>query len=85
MTITSKGQTTIPIEMRRQLGIGPKGGKLDISIDEANDRLIISRPPTIEEVRALTKKFMKPGIKPLKDVNGWLAKNHRVDENGYVD
>ncbi len=44
ITITSKGQTTIPATYRRKLGLDSKGGALDIRFDEAKNEIIIAKP-----------------------------------------
>ena len=39
MRVTSKGQVTIPLAVRRQLGIGP-GSEVEFELDERGARLV---------------------------------------------
>jgi AbrB family looped-hinge helix DNA binding protein len=60
-SLTSKGQTTIPLEVRRKLGLKP-GDKIDFVIGE--DGLVILRPAT-NSVTALRGLLKRPGQKRL--------------------
>jgi len=60
-TLTSKGQTTIPKEIRDLLGLEP-GDKLDFVI-EADGRVIL-RPAT-RDVRELRGLLRRKGEKPV--------------------
>lgn len=71
ITITSKGQTTLPVDIRRKLGLNNKGGVLQIDFDEQNGRLTITKPVTIDDVSARASKYIKPGTKPLTDVDDY--------------
>ena len=50
-SITSKGQITIPIEFRKQLGLD-KLGKATLHVND-NNEIIITAPKDLSEVRAL--------------------------------
>lgn len=54
--LTSKGTTTIPIEIRKQLGIKP-GMHITFSKTKTGE-YVIKRSLTIEEVRALNKQAL---------------------------
>jgi len=54
--LTSKGTTTIPIEIRKQLGIKP-GMQLTFTKTKSGEYMI-ARSRTIEEVRALNKQAL---------------------------
>ena len=58
-TLTSKGQTTIPKEIRDLLGIGP-GDKLDFVVE--SDGRVILRPATLD-VRRLRGMLKRSGRK----------------------
>ena len=60
-SLTSKGQTTIPVEVRRKLGLRP-GDKIDFVIGD--DGLVTLRPATsdVTELKGLLKR---PGQKRL--------------------
>lgn len=83
--VTRKGQTTLPAELRRKLKVGQSGGDLTIDYDEGRNQAIISRPITIEELSARATSYIRPGIKPLRDVRGFIKKHRKADQNGYVD
>ena len=57
---TSKGQVVIPSKVRRQLGI-KEGTYLQIDVDEANKRLILT-PVTREYVHSLRGKYKGRGL-----------------------
>ncbi len=67
ITITSKGQVTLPIEMRRELGV-TAGGKLAVRYDVKQKQLVVSRPVSFTELRERNASYIKPGTKPLTDV-----------------
>lgn len=54
--LTSKGTTTIPIEIRKQLGIQP-GMQITFSKTKSGE-YIIKRSRTIEEIRAMNKQAL---------------------------
>jgi AbrB family looped-hinge helix DNA binding protein len=54
--LTSKGTTTIPIEIRKQLGIKP-GMQITFSKTKSGE-YVINRSRTIEEVRAINKQAL---------------------------
>lgn len=54
--LTSKGTTTIPIEIRKQLGIEP-GMQITFSKTKSGE-YVIKRAHTIEEIRAMNKKAL---------------------------
>ena len=52
-TVTSKGQLTLPVEVRRRLGIDP-GDRVTIVVDEAAERAELRRVEyDVESVRGL--------------------------------
>ena len=56
--LTSKGTTTIPVEIRKRLGIKP-GMYVLFEEDKSTGQFILKRPQSIEEVRAMNKTAMK--------------------------
>jgi antitoxin PrlF len=60
-TLTSKGQTTIPKEIRDLLGLAP-GDKLDFVVE--TDGRVVLRPAT-RDVRELRGMLRKKGRKPV--------------------
>ncbi|MFI4984448.1 MAG: AbrB/MazE/SpoVT family DNA-binding domain-containing protein [Solirubrobacterales bacterium] len=49
MRVTSKGQVTIPKDVRRRLGIGP-GSEVDLELDDSGARLVRARTRKGKEV-----------------------------------
>jgi antitoxin PrlF len=60
-TLTSKGQTTIPKEIRDLLGLAP-GDKLDFVVE--SDGRVVLRPATLD-VRRLRGLLRRRGGKPV--------------------
>jgi bifunctional DNA-binding transcriptional regulator/antitoxin component of YhaV-PrlF toxin-antitoxin module len=79
ITITRKGQTTIPVALRRRLGLGPAGGKLHLTLDAQRNRLIISKPVSIEEFSRRVSRYIKPGTKPVLDADRYYQE-HRTTQ-----
>lgn len=76
ITVTSKGQTTLPVQVRRQLGLDKKGGVLQIQFNESRGELIISKAPSLNELSNKISSYIKPGTTPLTDV-GEYYQQHR--------
>jgi AbrB family looped-hinge helix DNA binding protein len=57
---TSKGQVVIPSALRRRLGI-QEGTYIQIEVDEANKRLILT-PVTREYIHSLRGKYRGKGL-----------------------
>jgi AbrB family looped-hinge helix DNA binding protein len=75
LTVTSKGQTTIPASIRRKLGLNKAGGVLQISFDEHKGELTVSRPLNIDELSNRLSSYIKPSIKPLVNVDSFYQAN----------
>ena len=78
ITITSQGQTTIPANIRRQLGIDKSGGILRINYDEHKSELIISKPVNIVELSERISRHIKPGTRPVVNVDEYYQTNRKV-------
>ena len=78
ITITNKGQTTIPASIRRQLGIDKSGGILRINFDERNSELVISKPVNIAELSERISRHIKPGTRPVVNVDEYYQTNRKV-------
>jgi len=63
--LTSKGTTTIPIEIRKQLGIKP-GMQITFSKTKSGE-YVIKRSHTIEEIRAMNKQALKQAATSHKE------------------
>ena len=52
MRVTQKGQVTIPLQVRRALGIGP-GSDVEFELDERGARLCVDRESAAGEIRRM--------------------------------
>lgn len=59
-TITSKGQVTIPVEVRRHLGVGTKDKIAFVLGDEGHVELKPPRYSTVESLRGAAGSLKKP-------------------------
>lgn len=79
ITVTSKGQATLPAPIRRKLGLDSSGGVLQISFNESKGELIISRPVRARELSERLSRYIKPGTKPLMNADEYYqaARQHQ--------
>lgn len=77
-TITSKGQTTIPIEIRRLLGLEP-GDKVDFVVAESG---VVYLRPANTDVTALKGLLERPGQKrrSVADMNRAIRDRFQRDD-----
>lgn len=75
LTVTSKGQTTIPAPVRRKLGLDSSGGILQMSFNEHKSELVISKATSIDELSKKLSGYIKPDIKPLVDADAFYQAN----------
>ncbi len=78
ITITSKGQTTLPAAMRRKLGLDKTGGVLQISFNERKGELVISKPVSIAELSDRISRNIKPGTPPIANIDEYYQKNRKA-------
>lgn len=78
ITVTSKGQTTLPVELRNQLGLGKEGGVLQVKFDTSKRQLIISKPMTLDDLSKLASSYIKPGTKPLTNVDEYYQAHRKI-------
>jgi AbrB family looped-hinge helix DNA binding protein len=72
-TMTKKGQITLPVEMRRALNLEP-GKKLNITFQD--EKLLISKPVDVEEVRRELREQMaqrETEKSAVQNGDGWTA------------
>jgi AbrB family looped-hinge helix DNA binding protein len=79
ITITSKGQTTLPADIRRKLGLNKSGGVLRINFNERKGELVISRPVSIAELSERVSRHIKPGTKPVENVDEYYQKARKTN------
>jgi AbrB family looped-hinge helix DNA binding protein len=58
MRVTQKGQVTIPLPVRRALGIGP-GSDVEFELDEHGARLLVDSDRAAEEIRRMRGRRMR--------------------------
>lgn len=78
ITITRQGQTTLPAEIRRKLGLRKTGGMLRIRFNEPKGELTIYKPTNIAELSERLSQHIKPGTKPLLDVDDYYQANRQA-------
>ncbi len=52
MRVTTKGQVTIPLDVRRTLGIGP-GSEVGFELDEQGARLVVDRGQVARQIEQM--------------------------------
>ncbi len=75
ITVTSKGQVTLPAYVRRQMGV-LDGGVLQVDFDNIHNRLVVTKPVSFEEIQSEAGTYIKPGILPLMNV-GQFYETHQ--------
>lgn len=79
ITITSKGQTTLPAAIRHKLGVDKAGGVLQISFNERRGELVIKKPVSVAELSERISRHIKPGTKPVENVDEYYQKNRKAN------
>lgn len=70
-TITSKGQVTIPVEVRNRLGL-QTGDRIEFSFNEATGRYeVYPATRSLVSLKGIVKKPAKPVA--IEDMNGIIA------------
>ena len=67
ITMTSKGQFTMPIDVREALGVSKTSNKLKLIFDAKTNKAAIERPMSFDEISKKAQSYVKPGVKPLLD------------------
>lgn len=79
ITITSQGQATIPIALRRKLGLSKTGGVLLAEFDEQKSELVLSKPIDVVELSERISRHIKGASTPLIDVDGYYQSQRGTD------
>lgn len=69
ITMTSKGQFTLPARVRKALALQHKGAKLTLDFNPDGQRVVLSKPVSFADIQAKAQKYIKPGTPPLTDVD----------------
>lgn len=78
VTISSKGQLTLPAAVRRKLDL-QKGDRLEVSFDEGQQRITITRVAPLADLSARISSYAKR-IEPVTDVDAYYQ-THRAEES----
>ena len=69
ITMTSKGQFTLPANVRKAMALNKPGDKLVLDFSPTKQQAILSKPVSLEAIQAKARAYVKPGTKPLPDVD----------------
>ncbi|TFD70511.1 AbrB/MazE/SpoVT family DNA-binding domain-containing protein [Cryobacterium fucosi] len=76
VTLSSKGQFTLPAALRAALGL-KQGDRLQVSVDESGRSLTVSRALDLDELSARISGYAKRRT-PVTDVDAYYQK-HRLE------
>ena len=68
VTVTSKGQLTLPASFRKHLNIGASGGVLQVEFNEQKNEVVIKKPLSIADLSQHVSRHIKDGTEPLNNV-----------------
>jgi len=71
-TLSSKGQVVIPAKLRKQARL-EKGDRIILKYREAEDRIEIYKPESIDEIADRLTSLIKPDKLPLEDASELYA------------
>lgn len=77
ITMTAKGQVTLPVEAQRLLGLKPSD-KLAVTVDQTSRRITLERPMTLDEFTTLATSVPRKKTKPVTGVSNYYAKHREV-------
>lgn len=69
-TISSKGQITVPLEVRKRLGLR-RGDRVEFVIDDARTTIRPARPPENPFVKYIG---VLPSFSSVRQINAWIRK-----------
>jgi bifunctional DNA-binding transcriptional regulator/antitoxin component of YhaV-PrlF toxin-antitoxin module len=69
ITMTSKGQFTLPASVRKAMALRKQGDKLVLNFIPANQQAILSKPVSFEDIQAKAQQYIKPNTEPLTDID----------------
>lgn len=77
VTLTSKGQLTLPVEIRRALGL-KHSEKLQLSFNSETRSITLQRPMTVEEFSDFMMTLPRKKVKPVTNVSEYYNKHREV-------
>lgn len=69
--MTSKGQFTLPANVRHALALRKRGDKLTLEFSPASRQVVLSKPVSFADIQATARQYIKPGTAPLTDVDAF--------------
>jgi len=78
VTLTSKGQVTIPVKVRRALGLGTSS-RLKVTFDTETQSLTMSKVLSPRELVARTSQLPRKDIPPVTDVDAYYQEHRHGD------
>lgn len=69
ITMTSKGQFTLPANVRKAMALRKQGDKLILDFSPTSQQAILSKPISFEAIQARAKAYIKPDSKLLTDAD----------------
>jgi bifunctional DNA-binding transcriptional regulator/antitoxin component of YhaV-PrlF toxin-antitoxin module len=79
LTITSKGQTTIPVALRRKLGLAKDGGVLQVDFNERKGEMVITKSTSLDTLSRKLSQYIKPGTEPVIDADVYYQAHREAD------
>lgn len=73
ITMTSKGQFTLPASVRKAMALNKTGDKLVLDFSPTKQQAVLSKPISLGDIQAKAKAYIKPGTKPLSDVDAFYS------------
>jgi bifunctional DNA-binding transcriptional regulator/antitoxin component of YhaV-PrlF toxin-antitoxin module len=67
--MTSKGQFTLPAEVRKAMALQKRGDKLTLDFRPTSQQVVLSKPASFADIQTNAKRYIKPGTTPLSDVD----------------
>ena len=69
ITMTSKGQFTLPASVRKAMVLRNNGDKLILDFDPAKNQVILSKTPSFDDIQTRARSYVKRGTQPLVDAH----------------
>lgn len=74
ITLTSKGQVTLPAEARRMLGL-KESDKLTVVVDSNSRSITLSKPMTVDELASMAHALPRKRVRPVTDVSAYYQQH----------
>lgn len=80
ISMTSKGQFTLPIDVRHRLGLNKIGDTLQLKFNPQDNTVTLTKPVNLSDIQAFVQaKCRAPNGKMPQDIHGWYE-HERVRE-----